>query len=59
MNDRLQLFFDNIEKINLYFGADADKFSKDLALKLTVRNIRFYYELNFRSKISTSSSCPC
>lgn len=44
MNDRLQLFFDNIEKINLYFGADADKFSKDLALKLTVRNIRFYYE---------------
>lgn len=44
MNDRLQLFFDNIGKIKLYFGSDADNFAKHLALKLTVRNIHFYYE---------------
>lgn len=44
MNDRLQLFFDNIGKIKLYFGSDADSFAKHLALKLTVRNIHFYYE---------------
>lgn len=44
MNERLQLFFDNIEKIKLYFGSDADSFAKQLALKLTVRNIHFYYE---------------
>lgn len=44
MNDRLQLFFDNLEKIHLYFGTDADKFAKNLAVKCTVRNIRFFYE---------------
>ena len=44
MNDRLQLFFDNTDKIHLYFGTDAEKFAKNLALKCTVRNIRFYYE---------------
>lgn len=44
MNARLQLFFDNLDKINLYFGSDADKFGKDFAAKLTVRNIRFFYE---------------
>ena len=44
MNDPLQLFFDNLEKINLYFGTDANKFGKDLAIKLTVRNVPFYYE---------------
>ncbi|MEG0437847.1 DUF4003 family protein [Solibacillus cecembensis] len=44
MNERLQLFFDNIGKIKLYFGSDADNFAKHLALKLTVRNIHFYYE---------------
>ncbi|WP_157764848.1 DUF4003 family protein [Solibacillus sp. R5-41] len=44
MNERLQLFFDNIEKIKLYFGSDAESFAKHLALKLTVRNIHFYYE---------------
>ena len=44
MNERLQLFFDNIEKIKLYFGSDAENFAKHLALKLTVRNIHFYYE---------------
>ncbi|MEK4627464.1 MAG: DUF4003 family protein [Solibacillus sp.] len=44
MNDPLQLFFDNLEKINLYFGSDANSFGKDLAVKLTVRNVPFYYE---------------
>ena len=44
MNARLQLFFDNSEKIHLYFGTEAEKFAKHLALKCTVRNIRFYYE---------------
>lgn len=44
MNERLQLFFDNLDKIQLYFGSDANKFANNLALKLTVRNIRFNYE---------------
>lgn len=44
MNEQLQLFFHNIEKIRLYFGTDSDGFEKELALKLTVRNIAFYYE---------------
>lgn len=44
MNDRLQLFFDNLDKIHLYFGTEDDKCARNLALKLTVRNIHFYYE---------------
>lgn len=44
MNDQLQLFFHNIEKIRLYFGSDSMPFEKELALKLTVRNLAFYYE---------------
>lgn len=44
MNAQLQLFFTNIDKIVLYFGADAKYFYIDLALKLTVRNIVFNYE---------------
>lgn len=44
MNDRLQLFFDNTEKIHLYFGTDAEKFVYNLAVKCTVRNLCFYYE---------------
>lgn len=44
MNDRLQLFFDNTDKINLYFGSQAETFGKNLALKLTMRNLRFHYE---------------
>lgn len=44
LNAQLQLFFTNIDKINLYFGADAKYFYIDLALKLTVRNIVFHYE---------------
>ncbi len=44
MNDQLQLFFHNVEKIRLYFGTDSTPFEKELALKLTVRNLAFYYE---------------
>ena len=44
MNDQLQLFFHNVEKIRLYFGTDSSSFEKELALKLTVRNLAFYYE---------------
>ncbi|MGN7477513.1 DUF4003 family protein [Solibacillus silvestris] len=44
MNAQLQLFFTNIDKINLYFGSDAKYFYIDLALKLTVRNMVFHYE---------------
>ena len=44
MNEQLQLFFHNIEKIRLYFGSDSDSFEKELALKSTVRNLAFYYE---------------
>lgn len=44
MNAQLQLFFTNIDKIVLYFGADSKCFYIDLALKLTVRNIVFNYE---------------
>lgn len=44
MNEQLQLFFHNIDKIRLYFGTDAVAFEKELALKLTARNIAFYYE---------------
>ncbi|MBD8036832.1 DUF4003 family protein [Solibacillus sp. A46] len=44
MNAQLQLFFTNIDKINLYFGSDAKSFYIDLALKLTVRNVIFHYE---------------
>ncbi|MCH7322978.1 DUF4003 domain-containing protein [Solibacillus sp. MA9] len=44
MNEQLQLFFHNVEKIRLYFGSEAAPFEKELALKLTVRNIPFYYE---------------
>lgn len=44
MNEPLQLFFQNIDKIRLYFGTEAEAFDKDLALKLTMRNIVFSYE---------------
>lgn len=44
MNERLQLFFHNIDNIRLYFGSDSATFEKELALKLTVRNMAFYYE---------------
>lgn len=44
MTEQLQLFFQNVEKIRLYFGSESTPFEKELALKLTVRNIPFYYE---------------
>ena len=44
MNERLQLFVDNVEKIRLYFGPEGEKFTKKMATQLTVRNIRFYYQ---------------
>lgn len=44
MNEPLQLFFQNIDKIRLYFGTEAEAFDKDLALKLTMRNIVFSYD---------------
>lgn len=44
MTEQLQLFFHNVEKIRLYFGSESTPFEKELALKLTVRNISFYYE---------------
>lgn len=44
MTEQLQLFFHNVEKIRLYFGSEAAPFEKELALKLAVRNLTFYYE---------------
>ena len=43
MNERLQLYLDNVEKIRLYFGVDGEKFAKRMAIQLTLRGIRFYY----------------
>lgn len=43
MNETLQLFLDNLEKIRLYFGIDGEKFAKRMAIQLTLRGIRFYY----------------
>lgn len=43
MNETLQLYLDNVEKIRLYFGVDGDKFAKRMAIQLTLRGIRFYY----------------
>ena len=43
MNEKLQLYVDNVEKIRLYFGGDGEKFAKRMAMQLTLRGIRFYY----------------
>ena len=43
MNEKLQLYVDNVEKIRLYFGVDGDRFAKRMAIQLTLRGIRFYY----------------
>lgn len=43
MNDKLVLYLQNVEKIKLYFGTDADKFSYSLALRYTVKGMVFHY----------------
>lgn len=43
MNEKLQLYVDNVEKIRLYFGVDGERFAKRMAIQLTLRGIRFYY----------------
>ena len=43
MNETLQLYLDNVEKIRLYFGVDGEKFAKRMAIQLALRGIRFYY----------------
>ena len=43
MNETLQLYLDNVEKIRLYFGVDGEKIAKRMAIQLALRGIRFYY----------------
>ncbi len=43
MNEKLQLYVDNVEKIRLYFGVDGERFAKKMAIQLTLKGIRFYY----------------
>ena len=34
MNEKLQLYVDNIEKVRLYFGGEGEKFAKSMAIQL-------------------------
>lgn len=43
MEERLAMFVDNVEKIRLYFGTEADKFALSMAVSLTLRSLIFYY----------------
>ena len=34
MNETLQLYLDNVEKIRLYFGVDGEKIAKRMAIEM-------------------------
>lgn len=43
MHQMLALYLQNVEKIKLYFGTDADKFGYHLAVRYTVKGNVFHY----------------